>query len=52
MKKKHRLARKRSSVESFLRLPDLEHAKAAVVNGLTSSRAQRGYRHVIDESIE
>ena len=33
-------------------LPDLEHAKAAVLNSLTSQDAQRGYRHAIDESVD
>ena len=49
MNKKHRLAKKRNGVKSVLRLPDLEHARAAVLNSLTSSDAQRGYRHAIDE---
>jgi hypothetical protein len=35
-----------------LRLLDLEHAKTAVLNSLTSSDAQRGYRHAIDEFVE
>ena len=35
-----------------LRLPDLEHAKAAVLNSLTSLDAQRGYRHAIDEFVD
>ena len=35
-----------------LRLPDLEHAKAAVLNSLTSADAQRGYRHAIDEFVD
>jgi hypothetical protein len=52
MKKKHHLAKKRNGVKSVLRLPDLEHAKAAVLNSLTSSDAQRGYRHAIDEFVE
>lgn len=52
MKKKDRLARKRNCVKSVLWLPDLEHAKAAVLNSLTSSDAQRGYRHAIDEFVE
>jgi len=30
----------------------LEHAKAAVLNGLTSQDAQRGYRHAIDEFVD
>jgi hypothetical protein len=35
-----------------LRLPDLEHAKAAVLNSLTSADAQRGYRRAIDEFVD
>jgi hypothetical protein len=34
--------------KSVLRLPDLEHAKTAVLNSLTSRDAQRGYRHALD----
>jgi hypothetical protein len=30
-----------------LRLPDLEHAKSAVLNSLNSADAKRGYRHAI-----
>jgi len=52
MNKKHRLPKKRNGVKSVLRLPDLEHAKAAVLHSLTSSDAQRGYRHAIDEFVE
>src|SRR5947208_5658844 len=37
---------------SVLRLPDLEHAKTAVLNSLTSPDAQRGYRHAIDEFVD
>src|SRR5713226_7083942 len=51
MKRKHS-RRKRSSTKSILRLPDLEHAKAAVLNSLTSPDAQRGYRHAIDEFVD
>ncbi|HVH70710.1 MAG TPA: tyrosine-type recombinase/integrase [Candidatus Dormibacteraeota bacterium] len=36
----------------MLRLLDLEHAKAAVLNSLTSPDAQRGYRHAIDEFVD
>jgi hypothetical protein len=32
--------------------PDLEHAKSAVLNSLTSPDAQRGYRHVIAEFVD
>jgi site-specific recombinase XerD len=35
-----------------LRLPDLDHAKLAVLNSLSSHDAQRGCRHAIDEFIE
>lgn len=52
MKKKERLAKKRSGIKSVLRLPDLEHAKAAVLNCVTSSDSQRGHRHAIDEFVE
>ena len=32
--------------------PDLDQAKSAVLNTLSSADAQRGYRHAIDEFIE
>jgi len=35
-----------------LRLPDLEFAKEAVLDSLTSPDAQHGYRHAIDEFVE
>jgi site-specific recombinase XerD len=43
---------KRKKPRRVLRLPDLEHAKIAVLNSLTSPDAQRGYQHAIDEFIE
>jgi hypothetical protein len=49
MKQKPSPRRKRSSAKSVLRLPDLEHAKTAVLNSLNSMDAKRGYRHAIDE---
>jgi len=52
MKQKQSSRRRRSSSKSILRLPDLEHAKAAVLNSLTSADAQRGYRHAIDELVD
>src|ERR1700694_1219817 len=52
MKQKPSSRRKRSSSRSILRLPDLEHAKAAVLNSLNSTDAKRGYRHAIDEFVE
>jgi hypothetical protein len=33
-------------------LPDLDQAKSAVLNTLSSADAQRGYRHAIDEFID
>ncbi len=52
MKRKSQSKRKRNTVKSVLRLPDLEHAKSAVVNNLSSPDAQRGYRHAIDEFVD
>src|SRR5437667_1334003 len=52
MKRKSPPRRKRTTTKSVLRLPDLEHAKAAVLNSLTSPDAQRGYRHAIDEFVD
>ena len=52
MKGKPYSRRKRTTTKSVLRLPDLEHAKAAVLNSLTSLDAQRGYRHAIDEFVD
>jgi site-specific recombinase XerD len=52
MKQKPISKRRRNSTKSILRLPDLEHAKAAVLNGLNSTDAKRGYRHAIDEFVD
>ena len=52
MKTKLYSRRKRSCTKSVLRLPDLEHAKTAVLNSLTCPDAQRGYRHDIDEFVD
>jgi site-specific recombinase XerD len=50
---KHRpTSRRRRTTKSVLRLLDLEHAKTAVLNSLTSLDAQRGYRHAIDEFVD
>jgi hypothetical protein len=51
MKTKLYSRRKRSCTKSVLRLPDLEHAKAAVLNSLTCPDARRGYRHVSTNSL-
>ena len=52
MKQKPRSKRKVSTPKSILRLPDLEAAKSAVLNSLSSPDAQRGYRHAIDEFVD
>jgi len=51
MKKNRSPRKKRAAPRAILRLPDLDHAKAAVLNSLTCPDAQRGYRHAIDEFI-
>ena len=33
-------------------MPDLDQAKSAVLNSLSSKDAQRGYRHAIDEFVD
>ena len=35
----------KSSPKQSLNLPDLDHAKSAVLNSLPSKESQRGYRH-------
>ena len=50
MKQKLRSRVNRKKAKNVLR-PDLEHAKAAVLNSLTSADAQR-YRHAIDEFVD
>jgi len=52
MKRKPYPRTKRITTKSALRLPDLEHAKAAVLQSLASQDAQRGYRHAIDEFVD
>lgn len=52
MNKKSRPKTKRTTTRSVLRLPDLEHAKTAVLNSLTSRDARRDYRHAIDEFVD
>src|SRR5882724_11805502 len=43
---------KRRVPKTVLRLPDLDQAKSAVLNSLSSIDAQRGYRHAIEEFIQ
>jgi hypothetical protein len=52
MKRRPTSRRRRRTTRSVLRLLDLEHAKTAVLNSLTSQDAQQGYRHAIDEFVD
>ncbi len=52
MSRKLTSRRTRPKPKAVLRLPDLDQAKCAVLNSLTSADAQRGYRHAIDEFVE
>ncbi len=52
MKKNRSPRKKRTAPKAILRLPDLDHAKAAVLNSLTCPDAQRGYQHAINEFID
>ena len=47
-----RIKRSKKPAKTVLRLPDLEHARNAVLNSLSSVDAQRGYRHAIDEFVD
>jgi hypothetical protein len=44
--------RSRPKPKAGLRLPDFDQAKFAVLNSMTSTHAQRGYRHAIEEFVE
>jgi len=44
-------SRRKKSPKRVLALPDLEHAKTAVLNSLTSVSGQRTYEHVIREFV-
>lgn len=50
MKQKPSFRRRRSNTKFVL--PDLEHAKAVVLNSLNSTDAKRGYRHAIDGFVD
>jgi site-specific recombinase XerD len=52
MSRKPNWKRPRPKPKAVLRLPDLDQAKSAVLNSLTSADAQRGYRHAIEEFVE
>jgi hypothetical protein len=44
-------SRKKKAPKRVLALPDLEHAKTAVLNSLTSASGQRTYDHAIWEFV-
>jgi hypothetical protein len=44
-------SRKKKPPKRILALPDLEHAKTAVLNSLTSASGQRTYDHAISEFV-
>src|ERR1700757_1589653 len=52
MSRKPTPKRTRPKPKAVLRLPDLDQAKSALLNSLTSADAQRGYRHAIDEFVD
>jgi site-specific recombinase XerD len=52
MAKKQSGKGKRRVPKTVLRLPDLDQAKSAVLNSLSSMDAQGGYRYAIEEFIE
>jgi hypothetical protein len=52
MSRKPTWKRTRPKPKAVLRLPDLDQAKSAVLNRLTSADAQRGYRRAIEEFVE
>jgi site-specific recombinase XerD len=52
MKKKRRTRHLGRKPKTILRLPDLETAKSAVLSSLTSTEAQRGYNHAINEFVD
>src|SRR6185369_6873153 len=52
MAKKQSRKAKRHVAKAVLRLPDLDQAKSAALNSLSSVDAQRGYGHAIDEFVE
>jgi len=52
MKQKHTRRGGRKKPKTVLRLPDLGHARTAVLKSLTNNDAQRGYRHAIDELVD
>ena len=52
MSRKPASKRTRLKPKAVLCLSDLDQAKSAVLNSLTSADAQRGYGHAIEEFVE
>jgi hypothetical protein len=52
MKAKSHRKVKRTHAKTILRLPDIDIAKAVVIDSLSGPDAQRGYRHAIDEFVD
>ena len=52
MAQKRSLKRGRPTPKTVLRPPDLDQAKSAVLNSLSSRDAERGYRPAIDEFVD
>jgi len=52
MRRKTKVKRNSSKPKTVLRLPDLEHAKTAVLNSLSSIEGRRSYCHAIDEFVD
>lgn len=44
--------REHTAPKTVLKLPDLDQAKSSVLNSLSSTDAQRGSRHAIDEFVD
>jgi hypothetical protein len=51
MRKQHPRKKHRAAPKIVLRLPDLDQAKSAVLNSLTSADAQRRYRHAYMRAV-
>jgi site-specific recombinase XerD len=52
MRRKLKFRKHGRKPKSVLRLPDLEHAKSAVLSSLSNVDSQRGYSHAIDEFVD
>jgi integrase len=52
MRRKLKFRKHGKKPKNVLRLPDLEHAKSAVLSSLSNVDAQRGYSHAIDEFVD